>query len=92
MAPYDDEDEKKDEALKMLGGEVDDYAGEQLQDPDAPSGGKQGVTIEISVKPHGATAPDDAKDEDGAPSMDADSEDHDPIAHILGMCRGGCAE
>lgn len=83
----DDEDEQKDEILKMLGGEVDDYAGKQLKDPDA----SQGVTIEISVKPHGAGEAEPAGGEK-EPDMTDGNEEHDPIAHILGMCGGGCAK
>lgn len=93
MIPMDDdEDERKEDILKMLGGEVDDFAGKQLPDPNTA-----GVTVEISIKPHGG--PDKEKEEDGIeqgvePKMDgmeADNEEHDPIAHILGMCGGGCA-
>jgi hypothetical protein len=86
---HDDEDDQKDAILQMLGGEVDDYAGKQLPDPDAPPSG-QGVTIEISVKPHGG--PEDAEKPEGEePNMEAENPEHDPIAHILGMCGGGCA-
>lgn len=76
---FDEDDDEKDEILKMLNGEVDDYAGSQLSDPDK----KQGVTIEISVKPHGQPSEEKEPMEDG-------NEEHDPIAHILGMCEGGC--
>ena len=86
---YDeDDDERKESILQMLGGEVDDYAGSQLKNPDDKP---QGVTIEISVKPHGG--PEDHKEpdeDDKIPSMAAGNEEHDPIAHILGMCGGGC--
>lgn len=85
----DDEDEDRDQILQLLGGQVDDFAGSKLPDPDAPKG--QGVTIEISVKPHGG--PEEAEEEEKpeSPSMEADNKEHDPIAHILGMCGGGCA-
>lgn len=82
---YEDDDEDKDGILKMLGGEVDDYAGSQLKDPNE----KQGVTIEISVKPHGQPGMDEDKEK---VDMEAGNEEHDPIAHVLGMCRGGCPE
>lgn len=86
---YQDEDDEKEDILKQLSGEVDDYAGSQLKDPNEPKG--QGVTIEIGIKPHGMDAPKEVEgdEEDG---MAADSEEHDPIAHILGMCSGGCPE
>jgi hypothetical protein len=84
---HEDEDEDRDLILQMLGGQVDDFAGSKLPDPDAPKG--QGVTIEISVKPHGG--PEDAEKPEGEPNMEADNPEHDPIAHILGMCGGGCA-
>lgn len=91
-----DDDENMDGILKMLGGEVDDYAGSQLPDPDASS---KGVTVTISVKPGGQGPSDKGpEDEENAGGMDALSkekseqdEPHDPIAHILGMCGGGCA-
>ena len=87
---HDDEDEDRDQILQLLGGQVDDFAGSKLKDPDAPKG--QGVTIEISVKPHGGPEEEEAeKPEPGSPSMEAENEEHDPIAHILGMCGGGCA-
>lgn len=81
----DDDDDQKDEILKMLGGEVDDYAGSKLEDPNK----KQGITIEISIKPHGERMPEEKEDDDKG-DMGTDNEEHDPIAHILGMCRGGC--
>ena len=87
---YDDEDEDRDQILQLLGGQVDDFAVSKLKDPSAPPEG-QGVTIEISVKPHGG--PEEAEEkEEGEPGMEAGNEDHDPIAHILGMCGGGCAK
>ena len=87
---FDDEDESKDKILQLLGGQVDDFAGSKLKDPESPSS-PQGVTIEISVKPHGG--PGDAeKSELESPNMEAENEEHDPIAHILGMCGGGCAK
>ena len=91
-----DEDDEREEMLKRLGGEVDDYAGSQLKDPSEPEG-KQGVTIEISVKPHGAEGeePEDQeeeKEEHKPEEMEAGNEEHDPIAHILGMCGGGCTK
>jgi hypothetical protein len=85
---HDDEDEDRDQILQLLGGKVDDFAGSKLKDPDAPKG--QGVTIEISVKPHGGPEEKEEKPE-GEPNMEAENEEHDPIAHILGMCGGGCA-
>jgi len=87
MTPYEDEDEQKEAILKMLGGEVDDYAGSQLENPDK----SQGVTIEISVKPHGEKPKEEEAKEEFA-KEESEEEEHDPIAHILGMCGGGCAE
>jgi hypothetical protein len=87
---HDDEDEDRDQILQLLGGQVDDFAGSKLKDPDAKPEG-QGVTIEISVKPHGGPEEELEKPEPESPNMDAENEEHDPIAHILGMCGGGCA-
>ena len=91
MAPYDDDDERRENILKRLGGEVDDFAGSQLKDPDEKGAdGSQGVTIEISVKPHGA--PDgEAKPFEGKETPEEEGEEHDMIAHVLGMHGGGCA-
>lgn len=92
MSPYEDEDDQKDAILQMLGGEVDDYAGSQLPDPDKGMDGSGGVTIEISVKPKGT--PGQEPESEGEPKpegMEDGNEEHDPIAHILGMCGGGCA-
>lgn len=75
---HDDEDEDREMLLKSLSGDVDDYAGSQLKDPS------QGVTVTISVSPNGAE-----KKEGEVPPKEED-EEHDPIAHILGMCGGGC--
>ena len=88
---HEDEDEDRDQILQLLGGQVDDFAGSKLPDPDSPKG--QGVTIEISVKPHGGPEEEveEAEKTAGEPNMEADNEEHDPIAHILGMCGGGCA-
>jgi hypothetical protein len=98
----EDEDEDQEQILKMLGGEVDDFAGKQLSDPDdgrfekgPPAGG---TTITISVTP-GSQGPSDKGPEDeenaGGADKETDEEEekdepHDPIAHILGMCGGGC--
>lgn len=79
----DDDGEERDGILQSLGDEVDDYAGDQLGD-DAKSAG---VTIEISIKPHGQA--NEGKEEE-AP-VEGDEEGHDPVAHALGMCDGGCA-
>ena len=75
----------------MLGSEVDDYAGSQLEDPDKKD---KGVTITISMGGPAAVKQElDKEGEDKEPDMDADSEEHDPIDHyILGMCGGGCAK
>ena len=75
---HDDEDEDREMLLKSLSGDVDDFAGSQLKDPSG------GVTVSISVTPNGA-----GKKEGEMPKEEED-EEHDPIAHILGMCRGGC--
>ena len=94
---YEDDDEQKEAILQMLGGEVDDFAGSQLKNPDEKNA-SQGVTIEISVKPHGGESDElkkkFAEEEAAEPehaNMAAGNEEHDPIAHILGMCGGGCA-
>jgi len=91
MYDEDDEDEQKDKVLEGLSGEVDDFAGKGLPNPDGDQ--SQGVTIEISVKPHGAGAETpEPEDVDPKPNGMADgNDDHDPIAHILGLCEGGCA-
>lgn len=92
MYDEDDEDEQKDKVLGQLSGEVDDFAGKDLPHPDGDKG--QGVTIEISVKPHGQTPgipeEDEEKPNSGMGMVDG-NEEHDPIAHILGLCEGGCA-
>lgn len=86
----DDEDEDRDEMLKSLLGEVDDYSAKSL--PDAAKGA--GVTIEISVKPHGSDGAEE-KGEEGVEmpeGKEGEEEDgHDMVAHMLGMCGGGCA-
>lgn len=90
MYDEDDEDEQKDKVLEGLSGEVDDFAGSKLPNPDG--GANQGVTIEISVKPHGAdVAPEEEEKPKGMGMVDGNEEGHDPIAHILGLCEGGCA-
>lgn len=87
--PFDDDDEdEKDGILGQLGNEVDDYAGSQI-----PGGGK-GVTISINVQPNGqAQVSSDGQDKPmgGGPSLDDDDSGDDAMAHILGMCGGGCA-
>jgi len=75
---HDDEDEDKEMLLKSLSGDVDEFAGSQLKDPSG------GVTVTISVSPNGAEKKDLEHPEE------EEKEEHDPIAHILGMCRGGC--
>ena len=80
---HEDEDEDRELILQMLGGQVDDFAGSKLPEPDS-IGKPAGVTIEISVKPHGAPG-----EEPEETPMEAGNEEHDPIAHILGMCKGG---
>src|SRR4029077_10795879 len=99
---YEDDDDKYDGILQMLGGEVDDFAGKQLPDPDdgrfEAGPPAKGVTIHIEVKPGGEgpsdKGPEDEENAGGADkeSMEAEEKDepHDPIAHILGMCGGGC--
>lgn len=82
--PYDEDDEdEKDGVLGMLGNEVDDYAGSQI-----PGGGK-GVTISINVQPNGQS-----QISQGEPKPEMGDEEgggDDAMAHILGMCGGGCA-
>jgi hypothetical protein len=75
---HEDEDEDREMLLKSLSGDVDDFAGSQLKDPS------QGVTVTISVSPNGV------EKKDGVPGEEEEKEEHDPIAHILGMCGGGC--
>ena len=48
------------------------------------------MTIEISVKPHGATPAGEEEKPEGMGMVDGNEEGHDPIAHILGLCEGGC--
>ena len=102
---YDDEDEDRDQALQKLSGDVDDFAGSKLKDPDGDNGrfGKGpdagGTTVTISVTPYAQPGKKDGpEDEENAGGIDKETdkeqeedEPHDPIAHILGMCRGGCA-
>lgn len=88
MRDEEDEDEQKDKVLEGLSGEVDDFAGKSLPNPDG--GSNQGVTIEISVKPHGATPAGEEEKPEGMGMVDGNEEGHDPIAHILGLCEGGC--
>jgi hypothetical protein len=99
MAYDEDEDERMDGILSMLGGEVDDFAGKQLPDPDAKGPAAKGATITITVSPAGAEGPSakGAEDEENSGGADKESDEkqeadepHDPIAHILGMCGGGC--
>ena len=80
---HSDEDEDREMLLKSLSGEVDDFAGSQLKDPNEKPAG--GATITITVSPNGAEI---KKEGEGAP--EEEKEEHDPIAHILGMCDGGC--
>lgn len=88
-----DEDEEKDEILKQLGGEVDDFAGSKLKDPDAKEISAGGVTVTIAVSPSGAAkAEEEEVDPEKAANMEAGNGEHDPIAHILGMCSGDCPE
>ena len=95
MRPMRDEDEEKDDILNGLSGEVDDYAGSKLKDPNEKNVSAGGVTVTISVAPDASQKKDEETDDsddgdtDGT-GMEADSEKHDPIAHILGMCAGGC--
>ena len=82
MAFDEDEDDQHENILKSLGDEVDDYAGDQLPE-DAKNAG---ITLEITIKPKqmAQSIPDEKGD-------GKEDEDHDPVAHILGMCGGGCA-
>ena len=82
-----DEDEEKDSVLKMLNGEVDDFAGSQLKDPDAKEINAGGATITITVTPNGQE-----EKAEGIEGDEGGGEGHDPIAHILGMCGGGCTK
>lgn len=91
MYEDDDDGDEREEMLKMLRGEVSGFAGSQLEDPDKP----KGVTITIAME--GKPAMKDMgkldmpmDEDDGDKGQDGmDSDDH--IAHILGMCGGGCA-
>ena len=90
MYDDEDEDEQKDKVLEGLSGEVDDFAGKGLPDPNA----NQGVTVEISIKPHGQDGmpgEEEKPEPSGMGMVDGNEEGHDPIAHILGLCKGGCA-
>lgn len=78
MGPFKDDDDDQDSLLDQLGGEVDDFAGDQLPE-DAKNAG---ITLEITIKPKMA----------GAPKPAEEDPDHDPVAHMLGMCGGGCTE
>jgi hypothetical protein len=103
MMPVHDEDEEMEDILKMLGGEVDDFAAKQLPEEEkgGGSGGGGGSVITITVKgPAAVEGPSDKgpEDEENAGGADKESmlkeeedEPHDPIAHILGMHGGGCA-
>ncbi len=103
-SPFDDEDEEIDKILGQLSGEVDDFAGKQLPDPDKDNAifGKgpaaTGTTVTITMTP-GAQGPSDkgTQDEENEGGIDKETQEeeeedepHDPIAHILGMCGGGC--
>jgi hypothetical protein len=90
-----DEDEEKDAMLAGLSGEVDDFAGKQLKDPDGQGPDVGGTTITITVAPGKQSGKSDTVEDEemsGLMSKDDDEEKekHDPIAHILGICRGGC--
>lgn len=75
----DDDDDERDNVLGMLGNEVDDYAGDKLPD-DAKNAG---ITLEITIKPKMAGQEPPMGDDDDVPPG------HDPVAHSLGMCKGG---
>jgi hypothetical protein len=97
MHDFDDEDDEKDAILQALSGEVDDFAGSQLQDPDKKGPAAGGVTITIAVEPHAQPGKgeglEDEENEGGAGEEGdekSDDAEHDEIAHILGMCGGGC--
>lgn len=78
--PFDDEDdEERDNVLKGLGDEVDDYAGDNLEG-DAKDAG---ITLEITIKPKVGGGSEVSQ------GGGEDDEDHDPVAHMLGMCKGG---
>lgn len=85
---HEDDDDEREEILKMLRGEVSDFAGSQLDDPNKP----KGVTITIAMdgKPD-MKAPDMPMDEDDGEKDQKDMDSDDHIAHILGMCGGGCS-
>lgn len=88
MMDDDDDDDGIDEnLLDQLSGEVDNYAGSKLGDsPD------HGMSVTITVSPNGQ-----GMSLSGEPKLDpmdekeGEPDDHDPIAHILGMHAGGCA-
>ena len=98
MSYEDDEDERKESILKMLSGEVDDFAGSQLKDPDDKGPAAHGVTITIAMTPDAQSGKKGGpEDEENLGGIDKETdkeqeedEPHDPIAHILGMCGGGC--
>jgi hypothetical protein len=103
MSPYEDDDDEKDDILKMLSGEVDDYAGSQLKDPDSQGPDAGGVHVHINVTPHAQpdkkSGPEDEEngggaDKDGMKFKHGEDDtegEHDMIAHVLGMHGGGCA-
>lgn len=89
--PYFDDDEDgpgTDDILDLLSGEVDGYAGKGIGKGLGIEEGEPGkstklLTLEISVTPGGAEAAP-------APGGEEEEEEHDPVAHALGMCGGGC--
>lgn len=78
----DDDDDERDNVLKGLGDEVDDYAGDQLPN-DAKNAG---ITLEITIKPK--MAGQDPEIQQGGDDGDVPP-GHDPMEHMLGMCKGG---
>lgn len=81
----DDDDEARDNVLKGLGDEVDDYAGQQL--PEDAKGA--GITLEITIKPKMA-GQDPTADQGMGGGDDGDiPPGHDPVAHMLGACKEG---
>lgn len=78
MMPFgQDDDDERDSALQGLGDEVDDYAGDNLEN-DAKDAG---ITLEITIKPKMGGGSEI--------SQGGDDDEHDPMMHAMGMCKGG---
>lgn len=85
---YEEDDEEREEMLKLLRGDVSDVAASQLEDPAKP----KGVTVTISIDGKSQPAIKESGEEESKEVEEAGekggTDDH--IAHILGMCESGC--